>query len=105
MRWPVADPDAKRDCGHRRCARSILAAALLCTAGGAVVAAAVTYAIATPGQTWPAPAAVTGLLIGIAGAAAACWPHPAETDADLEALIDATREFYVPTAWEKEFRT
>ena len=101
MNWPVADPDAKRECGHRRCRRSILAAAFLCTAGGAAVTAAVTYAIGTPAETWPAPTAIAGLLVGVAGAVAACWPHPREwRDDGWMAIVNATREHPIYADWD-----
>ena len=102
MRWPVADPDAKRECGHRRCRRSIPTGAFLLAAGGAAITAAATYAIATPAETWPAPTAIAGFIVGLAGGAAWCWPHPREwhDDDHWMAIVEATREHPIYADWD-----
>ena len=68
---------------------------------GAAVTAAVTYAIGTPAETWPAPTAIAGLLVGVAGAVAACWPHPREwRDDGWMAIVNATREHPIYADWD-----
>ena len=102
--WPVADPDSKRTCGHRRCSKSTWAAVGLFIAAGALVASAVTYGYAHPFAAWLAPVTEAGVALGVCGLVAACWPHP--RDDGLEALIEATREDlpdHVPAEWVEEF--
>lgn len=92
----AADPDSKRDCGHRRCRRTS-------RAGGALLWAAPVIVLGAAIPDRAALALGAAAAVFAAGCVLICWPHPDDSGA-LEALIEATRETvpdYVPDEWVK----